>query len=632
MEQNTVLYDKLGFNDLKVGQRLKVTVKVGDDGGFVAIEISMKTPEDEASIESMIQSIDHQQNTLRLLNREFAIPDGIEIKGLQRNIISAKDLKIGDKVKLKGKYSALKGFVPEKIRMKENIGLDLDKLQGDIDKIDREKKILEVVGFTVRVNERGTIFSEIDNLLEDSDAGNEELKYGRKKLKGQLRPRQKFFFSPMSYSEPINNVDVQLRKFPFPYRAALSLANDIDLSSWESYTEIFRFLCSNDNTSIGKGVNLPLSSSFFLFPHPNGNAFSYFQSVGCNPGRYTEQMDYLIKAGYLDTIHGFGEFSIRNPFKREYISKAYNILKQKGLRIKIWSSHGGKENTQQLDSTGKIFHAQGGNLNSTSYHLDLSSDFGIRFIWEWHDGGMTNIIGQEQTNLNEFGNRIYLGRAEVNEKIYEHFESNSDTLDFINKSNSLLIPVEFADNTRLYNFCRFNGGLFRPTASNFHFQISATNINELIQTGGYMVLYQHLGARKGPKGQSIINTPPYFDNKSIEAIQYVSDLYKDGILWVAFLIDLLVYNYTWNHLRWHSLKEGAKIKIYIDEMEDEFLNVKMKPTLEELSGITFYTPDPKNTEIYVNNEMAQNLVLNPSDYASFESISFSQRRRLPYAI
>jgi tetratricopeptide (TPR) repeat protein len=147
----------IDFNDLKVGQRVKVKGKLSESGAFVAQKISVKEPEEESAIEGLIRNIDFQRNILYLLNGEVALPEGIEIKGLQQDMISAKELKTGDRVKLKGKHSPRTGFTPEKIKLQENAAFQMEELQGDIDKIDREKKILEVIGFTVRVDEK-TIF------------------------------------------------------------------------------------------------------------------------------------------------------------------------------------------------------------------------------------------------------------------------------------------------------------------------------------------------------------------------------------------------------------------------------------------------------------------------------------------
>ncbi len=147
----------IGFNDLEVGKRVKAKGKPGESGTFLALEIATKTPSDQAEIEGLIQSINHQQNTLHILNREIAVPNSIEVKDVNSNSVGFKNLKAGNMVKLKGKYSEAKGFVVEKIKIKETMGFTIEELQGNIDKIDREKKTLQVVGFTVVVNEKTTI-------------------------------------------------------------------------------------------------------------------------------------------------------------------------------------------------------------------------------------------------------------------------------------------------------------------------------------------------------------------------------------------------------------------------------------------------------------------------------------------
>jgi hypothetical protein len=147
----------IGFDYLKVGQKIKVKGRPSEDSTFVAAEIKVKNSDDQAKIEGALQRLDHQKNTLRIFHRDFALPGDIQVKGLQHNPIDLKALKSGDVVKLKGKYSASNGLMPEKIILKETMGFNVDELHGDIDKIDRKQKTLEVTGFTILVNEKTAI-------------------------------------------------------------------------------------------------------------------------------------------------------------------------------------------------------------------------------------------------------------------------------------------------------------------------------------------------------------------------------------------------------------------------------------------------------------------------------------------
>ena len=148
----------IGFEELEVGQRLKIKGKLDGGGEFMALEISMKAPKDQAEIEGMVQDIDHQEKTLRILNREVALSNGIGIRDLQGHVLGLEGLKVGDMVKLKGKYSESQGFIPARIKMKETMAsFNIEELQGVINEVDQEKKTLNVVGFTVAISEKTTI-------------------------------------------------------------------------------------------------------------------------------------------------------------------------------------------------------------------------------------------------------------------------------------------------------------------------------------------------------------------------------------------------------------------------------------------------------------------------------------------
>jgi hypothetical protein len=147
-----------GFDDFEAGQCVKMKVKRGNSGAFVAQAVSLNDSADKAVIEDLIQSIAHEKTTLRILDREIALPSDITVKDLLRNTIGLKELKAGDRVKLIGKYSESRQFVPEKIKIKETMGFNVAELQGVIDKVDPEKKILEVLGFPVAVDEKTTFY------------------------------------------------------------------------------------------------------------------------------------------------------------------------------------------------------------------------------------------------------------------------------------------------------------------------------------------------------------------------------------------------------------------------------------------------------------------------------------------
>ena len=147
----------LGFNELKIGQRVKARGKWSTENSFGVVEISVRPPSDGASIETTLQEIDPQNQTLEIFDRKVALPKEIEIKGLQDGHKDLKDLSPGVMVKLKGKYSPQAGFLPEQIKVKETRTFNIDLLQGNINSIDLESKVLNVAGFTLKVNRKTMI-------------------------------------------------------------------------------------------------------------------------------------------------------------------------------------------------------------------------------------------------------------------------------------------------------------------------------------------------------------------------------------------------------------------------------------------------------------------------------------------
>jgi hypothetical protein len=150
----------VGFNELKIGQRVKVKGQAIEGGNFTALAVVAKPEEEDVSLEGKLQGVDVQRNTLRIMHRDFAVGGNALIKNLARQDVGLQDLKTGDVIKVKGKYAPASGFVPLKIKVQEPKGFAIDELQGAINKIDREANTIEVIGLTIALNEK----TEIDGI------------------------------------------------------------------------------------------------------------------------------------------------------------------------------------------------------------------------------------------------------------------------------------------------------------------------------------------------------------------------------------------------------------------------------------------------------------------------------------
>jgi len=443
--------------------------------------------------------------------------------------------------------------------------------------------------------------------------------------------------APAEWPSPRGSEEIELRKFPYPYRAALALANDIDLTSWEDFVNIFGYLCSNKETPLGRGLGLPFSSSFYLFnPRGGEDEFAYFDSLDGEDGPHRRQIEHLIQTGYLDTLHGFGSFDQQAPFQRKYAETAYRILTERGWRLKVWTNHGvggpPSVDVPSLDSSRKVTHAKGDHPGSPAYHFDLTRNFGVRFIWQWHDGGLSPVIGQDTVDFMEFGHKTFVPMAQDGRKKYQVLNHDQGRLAGLADQNSLLVPVVFKDGGRTYNIRRFNGGLLKPTASNFHLQLNPLFLNELVLSQGLMVIYQHLGAGTGPDGRAVKNTRPYFSKETRTCLEFLAGLFQEGILLVAPLGELLEYNYTFHQLKWRWAREDSGFRIILEGVRDHFLGLEGHPDRDHPAGLTFYTPDPERTTIYLGSERQSGIVLNPADHLGRKSVSLPRKRREDFEI
>ena len=147
----------IGFQELQVGQRVKVKGKHEPKGVFQAIEIAVKMPKDLAELEGLIDDIDYDRRTVRLFGREYQVPHDVKVKNLDGEVVDFHDLQPGQMVKLKGIYRPHRGMLIEKINMKETFGFVIDELQGIIQEKDEQNNCLIINGFQVMVSAKTLI-------------------------------------------------------------------------------------------------------------------------------------------------------------------------------------------------------------------------------------------------------------------------------------------------------------------------------------------------------------------------------------------------------------------------------------------------------------------------------------------
>ena len=183
-----------------------------------------------------------------------------------------------------------------------------------------------------------------------------------------------------SYYRKSYNDNVEIRRFPYPYVAALSICSDIDnTGSLDEYLEIRNYLSSNEMTRNGKGLGLDIGNSFFFY-EDNHKAITYYDNK-----KIRETIIQDIKNVNIDFLHSYGN---KVDFKREDAIKAIEELKKNNLKIKVWVDHYISKDNLGDDVT----YGEGDHPDSSSYHSDLTLKYGIKFVWL---GRVTMIAGQD---------------------------------------------------------------------------------------------------------------------------------------------------------------------------------------------------------------------------------------------
>jgi hypothetical protein len=90
---------------------------------------------------------------------------------------------------------------------------------------------------------------------------------------------------------------------------------------------------------------------------------------------------------------------------------------------------------------------------------------------------------------------------------------------------------------------------------------------------------------------------------------------------------LLGYGFIRRYLDWSATRSDAGVTIDIRAVDDG-VTESWVPTIEELDGITFYTPDPSRTRVRLGGEDLTEISINPRDRTHRASVTIHAPRPL----
>lgn len=404
---------------------------------------------------------------------------------------------------------------------------------------------------------------------------------------------------------------VVLRKFPYPFKAALAVCSDIDnTETAQEFLQIQEFLDTNRPTRWGRGVGLEIANSFYMYDRPQRNEFSYYSNRPLD--KFVIQK--FIRSGFIDCLHSFGE----GCATRKEALKAVRDLQQNNYRLSVWINH-----DRSPSNLGRWFSSNlGDDPKSDQYHADVTIPYGIQFVWT---GSTTCIVGQDvpisfKTFLNIYDSRYPIKTLRNMMKAFgKYLLSLFDLCDSkysMYKDNRLVRLTALTDGQKIFEFTRYDihpDGIGRGADSKgIAVNLSPRVLDRLIHNQGYAILYTHLGKNR--------NCFSFIDSSAVKAFRYLEKRHQEGDIYVTTTSRLLNYYVSKRYLDWSYDQTQCGTVIQIKGIKAPIRSDHL-PIRERLQGLTFYIPAKEKVMIFVNESEIKDLQRNPKDETGRESVT-----------
>ena len=370
---------------------------------------------------------------------------------------------------------------------------------------------------------------------------------------------------------------VSIRRYPYPFRAMLAICSDIDQARIDAFREIHRFLNTDADTSLGKGLGLDIANSLWVYKgKPSSNVFrdnlGYFDGYSWDsPSVYGNEILEYARQGWIDTIHTYGNFNampdVEVRFTREHAERALELLEANGIRLRVWVNHGNPRNNYQNIGIYPTMH--GDHPDAPEYHADLLKCYGTEFIW-LH--GRTHELGQQSaTNVYDLrdGSKIF--------GFYRYHTAKVPDAARLGIERQLNVNREYVQ-------------LWLPRGLNY--QLSNDVLDDLVARELTAIVGQHLAA---------LMPMTVFDPEMSQAFRRLRQYQDDGRILITRTSRALHYNRVRDYINFITeVVEGRliiKIKCVNDPVRGQWI-----PRIEDIRGITFDIEPHDDVEIRIDNE------------------------------
>lgn len=381
------------------------------------------------------------------------------------------------------------------------------------------------------------------------------------------------------WEKKMDGQKVELRKFPYPYRAALAISNDLDNTpSLNIYLAIMDYLNGNFETPFGKGLALEAGNSMWFFNMTSSPQLSYFKGDGMSETDFAPHCRDFLASGHIDTLHTYGDYD-EGGFSKRHAEISLDELIKQNAKIKVWVNHGSSMNTQNL---GFSESCNGAKPDKDEYHNDLLNRYGVRYAWM---GRMTHILGQDARQTLNVKAKNVLQRLIFDTRHKHHKDVLYDA------RNRLLIETELQDGNKIWDFQRWVNAWGREQKMDINdlaSQLKPANIKRLLKNEGFLIVYTHVCEG--------LHTERSFPKELKKNLENISKLSQEGCLLVTTTSRLLQYAEVSRLVTYETTLIDALTCLTITPFLIA-LGKKMELSEAELQGLTFYCEHPEMLRI-----------------------------------
>lgn len=380
---------------------------------------------------------------------------------------------------------------------------------------------------------------------------------------------------------------ISVLKYPYPYKAWLSISNDPDNTNWATWNEL--------NEYIFQDLKLDWANSIFPF------------SFNQNLPDQVNLFDYPdIAKQPIDTIHTWGDFvhAKQKGFCREDAKSAIALLDKYAIKPLVWVDHsrftGNLIHNSDWGAKPKQVDSSGLSYTVHEYTLDLIRKYGVRYIW---DGKLTYTKGQDRPVkwkdiLEPYsikGKFLYLLINFLDVITGKHL---------LKLDNQLLTQKKFPDGNMFYTFKRY--GLWdRADINGLAEVISVKNIDQLLKKTGAMVVYTHLGKRSASDSRD-----KHIPEPTKRCFLYIKKKIKSKELLFSSVSKLLDYIVLRDGI---TIQDNDTIVFNADGIRYESLSVR------DLNNFSFsFKNCSAKTKVLVNGQILEpRIELHPNGVSTF---------------